>query len=666
MPRIFTVLLARWREPGAGLPIAIVTAGLAWVALRAILSQTGGEVAVPLDDSFIHFQFARTFATLHPFEYSAGAAPVPGATSLLWPLALAPFHWLGCGGLRIIWVAWALGWLSFGLLAYETWRASSGVLSPESAAAATGMVLAFGGYTWFASSGMEVVPFAWLLMRSARRTAEWLEQRDPAPRRDRAELAALALLTPLMRPEGLVASGLIVVAFATWPRGGSRAWACLPLVGPALPGLIGGLATGQWVTTTAEAKWLIYTPYQHRVPATLRYHLDVFLNTLLDGRVWSAVFLPRGIKWLSWLALPALLLAGATRQRWARALVLVAVGLGMLIPITYDSFLVNRLRYLWPFAAAWFIGVGAIGDALGAALARWHPRLELARLLAGGVVVGALAGYLPFAIDDLATSADAVRQQQVALARWVDAELPADALVGVNDAGALTYLSGRRTFDLVGLTTRGEARHWAAGPGSRFEHYERLGVARLPTHFVVYESWVGLPMLMGDYLTSRTVTSSTILGDATKSAYEASYVSLGSGELPLAPSLGAPRDTLDVADLESEQAHGYALFWATQQDDVVYEHERGAVDGGRQQRTEDRFTLELVGGGQLVARLASGPAELTVRVGERVIGTWRVTGEGRWEELTLAVPAELGGRQAVRISAAPGATFASLHYWSYP
>lgn len=45
---------------------------------------------------------------------------------------------------------------------------------------------------------------------------------------------------------------------------------------------------------------------------------------------------------------------------------------------------------------------------------------------------------------------------------------------------------GRRTFDVVGLTTRSEPRYWAAGAGSRFEHYEHMPRAELPTHFIVY------------------------------------------------------------------------------------------------------------------------------------------------------------------------------------
>jgi len=252
------------------------------------------------------------------------------------------------------------------------------------------------------------------------------------------------------------------------------------------------------------------------------------------------------------------------------------------------------------------------------------------------------------------------------MARWIATELPKEAIVGVNDAGAITYLSGRRTFDLVGLTSRGEARYWAAGPGSRFEHYEHLGADRLPTHFAVYDSWVGIPPLMGEYLTSRTVTGATILGDATKTAYVARYDSLNSGNLPLEINVaGEPVDRLDIADLVSESDHDYQLFWATQQDDIVLEDSAGHVDGGRANRVEDRFKLELRSGGKLVARVASRGAGLSVLVDGKELGRWRIGGS-TWEEHALTVPPELGGQRVVRVVASGQETFTSLHYWAFP
>ena len=96
-------------------PIALPTVLLAGVSTRAVLEKTGGVPAVPLDDTYIHFQYARSFAELRPFVYTPGAAPTPGATSLLWPAILAVFWAVGLRGSWLIWPAWALCWLSLGL-----------------------------------------------------------------------------------------------------------------------------------------------------------------------------------------------------------------------------------------------------------------------------------------------------------------------------------------------------------------------------------------------------------------------------------------------------------------------------------------------------------------------------------------------------------------------
>ncbi|HYQ42536.1 MAG TPA: hypothetical protein VER11_11230, partial [Polyangiaceae bacterium] len=156
----------RWlRLVGSWWGFLLAAALPASLAIREILAANHGAPAVPLDDSYIHFQFARSFAEGRPFVYSPGAVPVAGATSLLWPLLLALPQCFGVHGLTLIYFAWGLGFVALGLLAYETARAAEGLVSPRVAWLAGVLTLAFSANTWFAASGMEVVPLAWLLMR---------------------------------------------------------------------------------------------------------------------------------------------------------------------------------------------------------------------------------------------------------------------------------------------------------------------------------------------------------------------------------------------------------------------------------------------------------------------------------------------------------------------
>ena len=644
---------------------------LAALSIRNILAVNNGAPAVPLDDSYIHFQFARSFAEGHPFVYSPGAVPVAGATSLLWPLLLALPHALGAHGLSLIPFAWALGFGALGLLAYETARAAEGVVSPRVAWLAGALTLAFSANTWFAASGMEVLPLAWLLMRCARRAAEWLE----GERARFWELILLALLTPLMRPEGVLGSVLIAAAlfFGGAPERSSAGltkrvgYAALCLAFPLLPPLVYLCFTGHATQTTTLVKWLPFSPYldARSLFAQIFYNWQLFWSTLVDGQLWSAAFVPEHSKFIVWLALPALIFAGQARERNARAWLLLALGLGILLPTTYDSFLWNRLRYLWPFTGPWLIGLVALGDQIADFAQLAWRRLTALRYLLSVAIGVALVGKFPFALYDLAESARAISAQHVELGVWAARALPKEARIGVNDTGAIAYFSGRQVFDIVGLTTSGEARYWSAGAGSRFEHYERLPRATLPSFFILYPAWFALPDLLGPCLTERTVHA-TILGGETMVACSADYSKLGSGEHPSLVEFWSlkPRDALDVADLDSEAAHHYALLPASQGDDVLLSN--GVVlDGARLHRVRESFRLDLAPGGRLVTRLgAEQPLTLNLRVGGRLIDRWTVS-RPDFEDRALTLPADLAAGPADLEISADSGTFSALHYWSY-
>ena len=648
-----------------GLRAAIVGV-LAFMGLRSVLAANGGEPAVPLDDAYIHFQYARAFWEGRGFAFTEGAAPTPGATSLLWPAALSLFYGLGLRAENVIWAAWLLGFVSLGFLGHETRRLCDRLLSRDGGIAAEGMVYAFGGFLWFAASGMEVVPLAFVLARAARRCAEWLEAGDA--RGKPTELVVLAFLGPLLRPEGALGTVFVTATLAFTLRGKRRALAAVALAGAFVPTLVNYLATGHGGTTTATVKWLPLSPYHQgsSLWSAVLYNVELLFGTLLDGRVWSAVFLPEGSGLFLWLAPAALLFFALTAQARFRALFLLALALGILLPTTYDSFLWNRLRYLWPFMPAWFVGVAALAELVGRALGRFDSKLVRVRLLLSGVAIGGLLDHLPFTLSDLSNSARAISAQQVSLGRWAASALPENAVLGVNDTGAIAYYSGRRVFDVVGLTTLGEGRYWVAGPGSRFEHYERLPRSVLPSDFIVYPEWFALPDLFGTYHTARSVPGATILGGETMAAYAADYAALGTGARPRGlDSSCRPLDEVDVADLESEAHAAYALFDATSADNFVRTSE-GVSDGGRKRRTLERFHLAVPANGKLVARLAAESADsVAFRTGSRTFAIVRLTG-APFDEVSVPLPSSPSvERTSIEIEANAG-TFSSFHYWAFP
>lgn len=637
-----------------------------------MLDRTGGAPSVPLDDAYIHFQFARAFANFTPFTYTPGSPPVGGATSLLWPALLAPAYWLGVRGVEVIWVSWVLGFLSLGLVARETHALGRTLLSPLVAVGAALAVLCFGGLTWLAASGMEALPFAWLWLRSFRRLADWCEEANRSEALHRTalgrELLLLCLLTPLMRPEGGAAALAVALAVAVRARGAQRLGALLPLGLALVPSITLWVGTGSAASTTTKVKWLPHSPYLStgEVIAKTLDNLRLLYGTLFDGELWSATVIPSGGAIVACCALPALVIQSYRSRRYLHGAAVLVAALGMWLPATYDTFLWNRLRYLWPFAPAWFIALGALCEILGDISERYRPWLSGSRVLWSGCLVGAFAAKLPSAISDLAESSWAIQEQQVSLGRWANRELPKQASIGVNDTGAIAYFSGRTTFDVVGLTTPGEAEYWVAGAGSRFEHYERLPRARLPTHFIVYPEWFAIEPLLGRYLTERSVNAS-ILGGNTMQAWQADYTSLNSAERPLqvdSEVAGRPRlDWLDVADLVSEREHDYQLFSAGPTSNRVFSHD-GAVDGGRADRTAERFRLRVQPGGVLVLRLAAvEPTSVALRVEQASLPPVFVN--SAWEEHVRAVPSDIGTEHVTVELETTRHGFGALSYFSY-
>jgi hypothetical protein len=655
-------------------PLVLATALLARAVIRAIYAKVGHPGA-SLDDAYIHFQYARAIAEGHPLRFQAGEPISTGATSFVWPAILALPYALGVRGESILWVTWILSFVALGALAYEVYALTLPLAGRGAAIGAAAMTLAFGGLAWGAASGMEVVPFAWVLAHAVRRASEWHE--DPARRttRELRILVALAVIAPFVRPEGVVASLVLGIAVAIHPRRPGmrgRAEALLFVVAMAAPNLVLLALTGHTTSSTAQVKLLVGNPY-YVLPDAAIANARLLVGTILDGEVWSAEFLPKGGAPFACAGLAALVWRGQASRRIFRATAVLVLALAMFVPCIYVTFLWNRLRYLWPFAPAWFIGLACLARAIGALVGRIDPRGGVAAttLVAGGFA-GTLAVRLDWVIEDIAQSASGIDRQQAALGRWADANLPQTARIGVNDTGAVAYFGNRLTFDIVGLTTPSEAKYWVAGAGSRLEHYERLkgsSAASLPTHFIVYPEWMACDPVLGHILHEAVVTDASILGGQTMRVYEARWDKLGSGELPWTKT-GRVLDTVDVADLESEAEHAYELLGAHDNEQAAVEGNAPdgtiVIDGGRTHRIRDRFLVTLPAG-----QPAHGLGRVKVEVGlslhvlveRREVPVTQSLAAEAWTEVAFDVPADLASDHTHIEVIADGAAFTSFHWW---
>ncbi|HRG98100.1 MAG TPA: hypothetical protein PLR99_17735 [Polyangiaceae bacterium] len=143
-----------------------------------MLKQTGGEWSGPLDDVFIHFDYARSTAQGHPFEWVVGNGYSSGNTSLSYPFVLAAGWLVGYrDGELMVWAALVACFSVFGLLLAarrlfldglrDTYGRLSSYLLPP-------VFLSVGALDWSLWSGMEVAIYlgVWALALLAYLRAE--------------------------------------------------------------------------------------------------------------------------------------------------------------------------------------------------------------------------------------------------------------------------------------------------------------------------------------------------------------------------------------------------------------------------------------------------------------------------------------------------------------
>ena len=297
-------------------PLTLAVAVLAQRAISRVLDRVGHPAAT-LDDSYIHFQYARAIAEGHPLRFQAGEPFTSGATSVLWPALLAPFYALGLSrrGHPLAGVGAVVRGAGRARVGGREARPSS---SPGArpAVGAGAMVVAFSGFAWCAASGMEVVPFAWVIARTVAPGASELAEDEPLARTPRHawELVALAWAAALFRPEGAAHRALRRRStLALFPRrptlARSRARACAAGAALLATPVLLLVLTGSARSNTAVVKLLPGNPYYVGpvLRAAVEANLRTLLGKLLDGEVWSAEFLPKG---------GAPLADGGARARW--------------------------------------------------------------------------------------------------------------------------------------------------------------------------------------------------------------------------------------------------------------------------------------------------------------------------------------------------------------
>ncbi|NKB65708.1 MAG: hypothetical protein GKR89_01485 [Candidatus Latescibacteria bacterium] len=472
-----------WGPLGLGLPLLGLVGLFLWSEWRV-----GGQWGLPLDDSWIHLQFARNLIQGAGFAFNPGEQ-VSASTAPLWTLILALVHLLP---VNVVWAVKGLGVVLLwgnGLLTVHLGRQVG--LPPWACWLAGLVVVLTPRLLWGSLSGMEVG-----LATGLATAGLWLHLRSGGLSYGSTVLMGLAVLA---RPEclllfaaavidGLARSGGLAAGVRRYGRHLLLFAAVLaPFVlfnyatlGRPLPntfyakvgqyGFLGALQGGDWGRL---AKTLLYYPVLQG-QEMIRFSAENSL--LLTG------LLPLGLVQL------------ARRRSWLLLLALVSFPLakGVLAPFQGAVFQHGRYAaHLIPaLTVVGLLGAGAAVRLLEGGLT--HPRrralwrwgqVGLWVVLLGNALVVDLKYAQTYALN-----VDNINDMHVAMGRWLGRNTPAAAVVATHDVGALGYFSGRRIIDTAGLMNPAILPYLPAGVPADEGVWRYLQQVR-PDYLVILPSW---------------------------------------------------------------------------------------------------------------------------------------------------------------------------------
>lgn len=633
--------------------------------------------SAPLDDVFIHFDFARSAARGMPFQWIDGNGYSSGGTSLLYPLVLALGMLLGFRGLLLMHFAAILATTSVFALLWGL-RFSFAKLPRLTSYLLPCGVLCVGALDWSLFSGMEVAFFLaiWVLgLRSWNALVEALDQEDPSLAHPLAAMGTSSFLIAATRPEAVTTIAVLALDAAIRVQR-RRGWAAAATTlgiaaGPgALVILVQGVAnywlTGDFSAAGAIVKLEVNNPLltYGQVVDAYWFHLKYQVMRVTEYHFANNPF----TGWCAWVLALAALVSPSTR-RYAVVLWLSLVGWILTIALNGQVRWQNE-RYTMP-AVAWLLMAATLGLASSLAWA-WEPRRRRwSRVLVPAVAVGMACAFLWGRTSTLrdqrwffGRAARNIFDQHVQAGHVLRVGLrPQPHRVLVGDAGAMTYVSDLPGLDIIGLGGTFQlpfARATQWGVGAAVELIQHLPSHERPDTLAIYPGWWGsFPLWFSSEIAARVpVRGNVICGGHTKVIYRADFTSLDDAERPFSiRNDETVSDFLDFADVVSEHDHGFRLsrraagFIDMKKLPHPENPERDLWDAGRISSPDviESFRLRGLEAGKaarLLFRVAPvGPGRIAVESNGKVLGQLQLHPSDTWTEVSVELPAAVVDRE---------------------
>jgi hypothetical protein len=387
------------------------------------------RVGFPLDDSWIHLTYARNLALRGEWAFLPGV-PSGGSTAPLWSallalgfkLGLAPYVWpYLLGGLTLFALA---------CLAELTARRLLDTYRPRFPLVGLFFALEW-HFVWASASGMETLLYC---------------------------LLATFILTSLSSPSPRPLTLGLLTALTIWVRPDA-----LTLLGPTI--LILALGKNRLSDLT-----------RFMVGFGFLFGLYVLFNLKLSGHPFPNTFYAKQAEYAAWQAKPLLEKLGLT-------LLQIFTGPAFVLIPGVVIWLVKSIRQRdWPTLAAmtWFAGYvtiyalrlppyqhgrylmpvmpvfllwGLLGMMVAFRNGLTRPLVRVTRLGWGALLVAMTVLFWGVGARSYGQDVAFIESEMVDVAKWVNNNLPPDAVIAAHDIGALGYFDHHQLIDMAGLVS---------------------------------------------------------------------------------------------------------------------------------------------------------------------------------------------------------------------
>lgn len=439
-----------------------------------------GNFGVPLDDVYIHFQFARNIAEGKGFSFNPEQL-TPGSTSPFWTTLLASLYVVLKNQIITVKILSSIFHLLTGFSTYTLAYIIS--KSKKFGIIATILTLITGRMVWAGLSGMEITLFTFLLL--AFLITNFLNK-------SKAIQLFLLGVASTVRPEGyLIFAFYLLSEVLNFIRSFRSNRSLRPIV-PLLIGVITYLiiiipylifsfkTTGSFLPNTFHAQSIASSSIIFRIKNALVYLFRYIYLLIIDNPIITLA-IPVGI---------SSLLKNIWKKNFYLILLLITIGFPIIASITAPN-LRHHGRYIIPFIPLYtIIGLLGIREILHKLKHKYLHIQKSTKILLLTLWTTYLFIMLLSWSYTLGWNVKNINDTQVHLGNWVKENTPEDSVLATNDIGAITYISQREIIDMVGLVSPEVLKATKGKYGQEKEEalWEYLQEQK-PDYLIIFPSW---------------------------------------------------------------------------------------------------------------------------------------------------------------------------------